>query len=139
MQHMATRTRSFRLSDSLLSRLSDRAVSTGESASALAARYLDEALRVDEHPAVVFVTRPGGRRAMLAGTRLNVADVVAAAKAGGSAEAAAESLDLPVAKVRASLRYYADFKDEVDAEIERDLGAAEREEARWRQEQNALD
>jgi uncharacterized protein (DUF433 family) len=135
---MTTRTRSFRLSDDLLARLSERAADRGESASALAARYLDEALRLDEHPAVVFVTRPAGRRAMLAGTRLNVADVVAAARAAGSAKAAAESLDLPLAKVRAALRYYADFKDEVDAEIERDLRAAEREEARWRQEQNAL-
>lgn len=93
---------------------------------------------MDEHPSVVFVSRPGGRRAMLAGTRLNVADVVATAKAAGSPEAAAESLDLSHGKVRAALGYYAAFRDEIDAEIERDLQVSEREEARWRREQSAL-
>jgi uncharacterized protein (DUF433 family) len=135
---MATRTRSFRLSEDTLTRLADRAAETGETASALAARYLDEALRMDAHAFVVFASRPSGRRAMLAGTRLNVADVVATAKAGGSPEAAVESLDLPLRKVRAALGYYADFKREIDAEIERDARMAEREEARWRGERSAL-
>jgi len=126
------------LSADTLSRLSERAAETGESPSALAARYLDEGLRTDGHPFVVFATRPGGRRAMLAGTRLNVSEIVATAKAAGSAEAAAESLDLPVSKIRAALRYYAEFREEVDAEIERDFRVAEREQARWRQEQTAL-
>jgi uncharacterized protein (DUF433 family) len=135
---MATRTRSFRLAEDTLDRLEDRARGAGESTSALAARYLDEGLRTDEHPFIAFVTRAGGRRAMLAGTRLNVADVVATAKAAGSAEAGAESLDLALWKVKAALAYYADFRDEVDAEIERDQLFAEREAARWRREQSAL-
>jgi uncharacterized protein (DUF433 family) len=135
---MATRTRSFRLSEEALRRLEEHAAETGQTASALAARYLDEGLRMDAHPLIVFRSRPSGRRAMLAGTRLNVADVMATAKAAGSAEAAADSLDLPVSKVRAALAYFADFTDEVDAEIERDRRVAEREEARWRREQAAL-
>ena len=93
---------------------------------------------MDAHPFVVFVSRPSGRRAMLAGTRLNVADVVATAKAAGSAEAATESLDLPLSRVRAALAYYADFPEEIDAEMERDRGFSDREEARWRREQSAL-
>ena len=135
---MATHTRSFRLDEQLLELLEERADRVGESANALAARYLEEGLRRDEHPLIAFVDRPAGRRAMLAGTRLNVADVVAVAKSAGSVEGAAESLDLPIWKVRAALRYYADFRDEIDAEMERDSRLAEREEARWRAERSAL-
>ena len=135
---MATHTRSFRLDEQLLELLEERADRVGESANALAARYLEEGLRRDEHPLIAFVDRPAGRRAMLAGTRLNVADVVAVAKSAGSAEGAAESLDLPIWKVRAALSYYADFRDEIDAELERDSRLAEREEARWRAERSAL-
>ncbi len=135
---MATRTRSFRLGEETLERLGERASETGETASALAARYLEEGLRTDAHPFVVFMSRPGGRRAMLAGTRLNIADVVATAKAAGSPEGTAESLDLPLSRVKAALSYYADFQQEIDAEIERDRRFAEREEARWRREQSAL-
>jgi len=135
---MATRTRSFRLREDTLERLEGRASESGETVSALAARYLEEGPRMDAHPFVVFVSRPSGRRAMLAGTRLNVADVVATAKAAGSAEAAAESLDLPPSRVRAALAYYADFPEEIDAEMERDRGFSDREEARWRREQSAL-
>jgi hypothetical protein len=82
---MATRTRSFRLGEDLLERLAEHAANTGETASALAARYLGEGLRMDAHPFVAFVSRPSGRRAMLAGTRLNVADVVVSVQASGSA------------------------------------------------------
>ena len=45
---------------------------------------------------------------------------------------------MPIWKVRAALSYYADFRDEIDAEIERDSRLAEREEARWRAERSAL-
>jgi uncharacterized protein (DUF433 family) len=135
---MATQTRSFRLADDLLTLLEDRAARLGESTNALAVRYLTESLRMDEHPLVVFADRPAGRRAMLAGTRLNVADVIAAAKAGGSAEAAAETFGLPLRKVQAALGYYVDFRHEIDAEMERDRRLAEREEAHWRAEQSAL-
>lgn len=122
----------------MLARLKVRAAALSTSASALAARYIDEGLRADEHPLIVFRNRAGARRAMLAGTRLNVADVVETAKAAGSADATAESLDLPLARVRAALGYYSEFRDEIDAEIELDRRVAEREEARWRREQTAL-
>ena len=135
---MATHTRSFRLDEKLLARVGARASEVGDSTNALATRYLDEGLRRDSHPLLVFADRPGARRAMLAGTRLNVADVIATARAAGSAEAAAETLDLPLGKVRAALAYYAEFRDEVDTEIERDRRFAEREEARWRAERSAL-
>jgi uncharacterized protein (DUF433 family) len=135
---MATQTRSFRLRKDILDALEERAHDLGRSASALAARYIEEGLRRDEHPEITFVDRPGGRRAMIAGTRLNVAHVVATAKKARSAEATAETFDLPLQKVRAALAYYAASRDEIDAEIERDRQFAERAEARWRSEQSTL-
>jgi hypothetical protein len=40
--------------------------------------------------------------------------------------------------VRAAVRYYADFRDEVDAWRERTRAVAEREEEAWRREQAIL-
>ena len=81
---------------------------------------------MDEHPLVVFVTRPAGRRPMLVGTRLDVADVIETIRASAnSAEDAAEYLDLPLWKVRAAIGYYGAFRDEVDAWLEQRRRVAE--------------
>jgi uncharacterized protein (DUF433 family) len=139
MGDMATRNRSFRLDERTLASLDERARETGRSSTALAARYIEEGLRMDEHPLIVFVTRPSGRRPMLAGTRLDVADVVETVKdSGNSPEAAAEYLDLPVWKVRAAIGYYGAFRDEVEAWLEQRRRVSEREEEAWRREQAAL-
>lgn len=131
------RTRSFRWDERTIERLADRALETGESSNALAARYVEEGLRRDDHPQIVFITRPGGRRPMLAGTRLDVADVVETVLASdGSIEAAGEYLELAEWKVRAAMRYYAAFKDEIDAWREHSLRLAEREQELWRREQS---
>lgn len=130
------RTRSFRWDEQIVRQLADRAVETGQSANALAARYVEEGLRMDDHPQIVFVTRSGGRRPMLVGTRLDVADVVETVLASdNSVEAAAEYLDLPERKVRAAMRYYAVFKDEIDTWRKHSLRLADREEEIWRSEQ----
>ena len=73
------------------------AVESGESQTALAERYLEEGLRRDEHPLIWF--RDG----------------------------AAAYLDQPVVKIRAAMRYYAAYEDEVDAWAERVRAIAERE------------
>jgi uncharacterized protein (DUF433 family) len=88
---------------------------------------------MDRHPPIVFVEGAAGRRPVLAGTRISVADVVETARElGNSADSAAEYLSLPLWKVQAALRYYADYRDEVDAWIERNRRYAEREEEMWR-------
>jgi uncharacterized protein (DUF433 family) len=67
---------------------------------------------MDQHPLIVFLTRPDGRRPMIAGTRLDVADVIETVRASeNSITEAAEYLDLPPAKVQAAVRYYAEFPD----------------------------
>jgi uncharacterized protein (DUF433 family) len=131
--------RSFRLASSLSQRLLRRAAQTGESANSLGARYIDEGLRMDEHPLIRFREAAGGRRAALAGTRLDVWQVVETLQnSGNSVERAAEYLAIPHPWVRACVRYYAAYPDEVHEFAERQHATAAREEELWRAEQAAL-
>jgi uncharacterized protein (DUF433 family) len=133
------RTRSFRLPDDLLASLQDRSEERGESANALAERYLEEGLRRDTHPLIVFREGAAGRRAALAGTRLDVAQVIDTLQAEeNSIEATAEYFDVSEQHVRAALRYYADYREEIDKWRERMQTIAEREEEAWRREQAIL-
>jgi uncharacterized protein (DUF433 family) len=134
-----SRPRSFRLSDTVLASLQERARERGESANALAERYLEEGLRRDDHPLIVFRQGAAGRRAALVGARLDVAQVIDTLReSDNSVEAAGEYLGIPEQHVRAAVRYYAEFRDEVDAWLERTHAVAEREEEAWRREQAIL-
>jgi uncharacterized protein (DUF433 family) len=133
------RPRSFRLADSVLAALEDRARESGESANALAERYLQEGLRREDHPLIVFREGATGRRPALVGTRLDVAQVVDTLReSDNSVEATAEYLDVPLQLVRAAVRYYAEFPGEVDEWREKTRVVAEREEEAWRREQAVL-
>jgi uncharacterized protein (DUF433 family) len=134
-----TRPRSFRFPETLLAGLQGRARERGESANALAERYLEEGLRRDDHPLIAFREGAAGRRAALVGTRLDVAQVIDTLReSDNSLEAAAKYLGIPEQHVRAAVRYYADFREEVDEWRERTLAIAEREEEAWRREQAIL-
>ena len=110
--------------------------------SSLAKRYIEEGLRMDQHPGVVFRPGPAGRRAALEGGP-DVWEVIRVVKntpdsGEASIPAAAEWLGLSPRKVEAAVAYYADYRDEVDAWIERvDQEAAEAE-AAWRRRHDAL-
>lgn len=131
--------RSFRLERALLDDLQRRARESGESLTALAERYLDEGLRQEEHPLIVFRTGATGRRPALAGTRLDVAQVIETVRqSGNSPRAAAEYLSIPEPWVSACVSYYADFPEEVDRWLDRLHAIAEREEDAWRRTQAAL-
>lgn len=134
-----TRPRSFRFSSSLLAALEERARERGQSMTTVAERYLEEGLRRDAHPLVVFRDGEAGRRPALAGTRLDVAQVIETLRHSGNAvDETAEYLGIPEAYVRAAVRYYADYQDEVDALQERMHAIAKREEDAWRREQAVL-
>jgi uncharacterized protein (DUF433 family) len=135
----ATVHRSFRLAASLSERLLRHAAQTGESPNSLGARYLDEGLRMDEHPQIRFREGAAGRRAALAGTRLDVWQVIETLRnSGNSVEETAAYFSIPEAWVRACVRYYAAYPDEVDALAQREHAAAAREEELWRGEQAVL-
>lgn len=114
----------------------------GTSMSALAERLIDEGLRMEAHPRIVFREGPTGRRAGLAGG-LDVWEVVAwvQGQEGGPEErmaAAAELLDVPVAWVQIAVRYYAEFTEEIDARIAANDRAAREGLAAWERERSLL-
>ena len=94
---------------------------------------------MDEHPFIYFREGAAGRRPALLGTRLDVADVIEAIRASDNdVSEAADYLDVPLERVEACVRYYADYTDEVDGWIEHKELVAAREEALWRRSQAGL-
>jgi uncharacterized protein (DUF433 family) len=131
--------RSFRLPDTLLRELQRHARETGANVTALVERYLDEGLRRDQHPLIGFRETAAGRSAALAGTRLDVWQVIETIRnSGNDVSEAAAYLEIPEEHVRACVRYYADHKREIDAWTRRMHDIAEREEEAWRREQAIL-
>jgi len=129
----------FRLPVPTLQRLDSRAHLIRETRTGLAERYLEEGLRMDEHPGIGFVDGPAGRRAVLVGTGLDVWEVIATVKQNrGSAGAAARYLELPEGRLREAVRYYAAFPREVDDWLERQAAVAERERGAARRERAIL-
>lgn len=129
----------FRVRSQTVERLQQRSRDVGETQTALVERYIEEGLRTDEHPLISFRAGAGGRRPALVGSRLDVWQVIDTIRQNGnSVEAAAEYLELPVEKVRACVRYYADYQDELDEWEGRARDLAAREETRWRRERELL-
>ena len=56
----------------------------------------------------------------------------------GSIEAAARYLEVPVARIRAAVRYYAAFREEIDRILHRQAAIAQREQAAAEGERLAL-
>jgi uncharacterized protein (DUF433 family) len=130
---------SFRFDRRTVRHLKSRSHEVNEPQAALAQRYIEEGLRMDEHPLIYFRRTAVGRTPALFGTRLDVATVIETIRQNdNSVEAAAEYLDLPVGHVHACVRYYADYKREIDDWIELNRRLAEREYERWLREQEVL-
>ena len=131
-----TVSRSFRLTGSLVETLQERARERGESANALAERLIDEGLRREEHPLIVFRDGAAGRRAAILGTRLDVWQVIDTLRASSNSVAeAAAYFEIPEPWVQAAVRYYAAYPDEVERFAERVKAVAEREHELWQRQQ----
>jgi len=117
--------RSVRFDDSVVERLASYVSRhPGLTASSVAARLVDEGLRTEEHPGVMFRDGPMGRRATLVGGP-DVWEVIRALRSARSAEPALaepELLDLVADNtgvaprlLRVAVDYWAAYPDEVDA------------------------
>jgi uncharacterized protein (DUF433 family) len=130
---------SIRLAQRTLERLDARASSAQIPPRTLAQRYVEEGLRMDEHPLVRFVDGPAGRRARLAGTGSDVWEVVATVRDNdGDIAAGARYLGLPLGLVQAAVAYYGAHREEIDAWIERNEREASDAQAAWLAGQAAL-
>jgi hypothetical protein len=97
---------------------------------------------MEEFPGIVFRDGPTGRRAALAGGP-DVWELMATLKSGKARgveaiSATAELLDLTDSQVRAAIRYYNVFPDEIDWRIALNTADADEAEASWRREQAAF-
>jgi uncharacterized protein (DUF433 family) len=135
-----SRQRSFRLSARTLELLDQRAAALGVTRNALAERVLAENLRTERYPLIRFRRGASGvRRPALAGHRIYVSHVIGTVRDNdGSTSEAAEWYGLPEALVRAAVDYYAEFGDEVDAQIAADRAFEEQEYERWERAQRVL-
>jgi hypothetical protein len=134
---------SIRFDAALLERLRRRAALQDSTPSGLAQRLVDEGLRSQEHPGIVFRDGPSGRRAALVAGP-DVWEVISAVRASGAKDekraiaVAAGQMTLSAAQVQLALEYYGSFPDEIDAQIaENELAASEALDA-WRARQRLL-
>jgi hypothetical protein len=130
---------SLRLPPSTVERLASHAARVQLAPRTLAQRYVEEGLRMDEHPLVRFVDGPAGRRARLVGTGSDVWEVIAAVKDNdGDIAETAQYLKLPLGLVQAAVTYYGAFVAEIDDWIKRNENEAAHAHDAWQAGQAAL-
>lgn len=139
---MPSRHLSIRLEDDAFRRLDDESQRTGRTRSDVAKTLLDEGLRMERHPGVIFRSGPAGRRPALVGGP-DIWEVARVLRDLPPAEQrvldrAAEVTGLPVPVVEVALRYYAEHTAEIDEWIARVDAEAARAEEAWGREQALL-
>ncbi len=134
---------SIRVTPSLLARLRQRAnAMTGASVAGLAQRFIDEGLRMADHPGVIFKDGPSGRRAALA-YGPDVREVIkflreVDERGPAAIDAAAEVFAVDTSRINTVISYYGDYSDEIDAEIAEADEASAHAEAAWRIQQHLI-
>jgi len=119
----------------------------GLSLSAATNRLVDEGLRMNEHPGVIFREGPTGRRAALAAGP-DIWEIIRAVKSVRAAEPdlaeddvlalLASNTGTPLRLLRTALRYWAVYSAEVEEEITAADTAEDVGEQVWRREQDLL-
>jgi len=127
---------SARLDGGVVDRLERRGVRSGLTKSRLAERYIDEGVRMDDHPGIVFRDGPTGRRAGLAAGP-DVWEVISALRATGldgdeAIQATADWSGLSVRQVRDGVGYYSEYPAEIDERLRLNEEQADAAERRWR-------
>jgi uncharacterized protein (DUF433 family) len=117
-----TRARGIRIADELVHEISREAEARGVSWSAMTTALLTEALKMRRVPGIVMVDGPTGRRAVVAGSGLDVWEIIATWQVGGKDERqlAQHYPWLTQPQVRAALAYYALYPDDIEARLARE-------------------
>ncbi|MBI4897289.1 MAG: hypothetical protein HY827_02860 [Actinobacteria bacterium] len=131
-----------RLNDTALRQLESRSTETEISRARLAERYIEEGLRMDAHPGIVFRDGASGRRAALAGG-IDVWEMIMIVKdqkgdVDQAIEATAEYLEVSPVVVRTAVRYYLENLEEIDDRLRRNREAVDKHEIAWRNADEAL-
>ena len=130
---------SLRLSEATINRLGTRARRAHLPPRTLAQRYVEEGLRMDDHPLVRFADGPAGRRAKLMGAGADVWEVIATIRDNdGDVGEAADYLQMQLGLVQAAVTYYGAYPEEIDEWIERNEQEGAEAHAAWLAGQAAL-
>jgi len=130
---------SVRLAEATIRRLGARARRVHLPPRTLAQRYVEEGLRMDEHPLVRFAEGPAGRRARLVGTGKDVWEVIAAVRDNdGDIAETASYLEMPLGLVQAAVAYYGAYPVEIDQWIDLNEQEAAEAHAAWTAGQAAV-
>lgn len=116
---MPTVQKSLRIPRTTQHAIEDLATEMGIDFSAAANQLLEEAVRARRCPGVVFTSGPSGRRATIAGTGLDVWELVATDRAQGKDERRLKKAYhwLTDAQLQAALAYADLYPDEIEARI----------------------
>ena len=114
--------RGIRLPAGLENAIQQEADARDRSWSAMTTELLEEALRTRRAPGIAFVDGATGRRAVIAGTGIDVWEVIATWKETGAdpAELQAAYAWLSPMQLRAALGYYTLYPQEIDVRLERE-------------------
>jgi uncharacterized protein (DUF433 family) len=117
---MTTRARGLRLPEELQEEIEREMRLRGATFSEVATSLLREAVRMRRVPGIVFMDGPVGRRASIAGTGLDVWEVIATFKSVGEDRERLEASYgwLSDRQLSAALAYYGLYPEEIDARIE---------------------
>jgi uncharacterized protein (DUF433 family) len=131
-----------RLAEETVARLEAHGRRRGETKTRTGERLIEEGLRMEDHPGIVFRDGPSGRRAALPNGP-DVWEVVDALQSSGrkgerAIAAAADWGSLSVGQVRSAVRYYAEYREEIDERIRLNREEADRQHAAWQRAQEAL-
>lgn len=120
---MTTRPRGLRLPEELASEIERERIFRGNpSFSRLVTSLLTEAIRMRRVPGIVFVDGLDTRRAAIAGTGLEVWEIIAAYRAVGEdfEELERSYPQLSGSQLRAALTYYELYPEEIEARLDRE-------------------
>lgn len=125
--------RELRISDTLDREIERESAGRAKTWPVVATELLEEAIRMRRVPGVAFGDGPGGRRAIVAGTGLDVWEIIATWRAGAEdfGQLRREYGWLTESQLRAALAYYELYTAEIDARLER--------ESQWTPERVARD
>ena len=113
--------KSIRIPDEVARTIQEEAESSGRDFSAVANELLAEAVKLKRCPGIVFADGPSGRRARIAGTGLDVWEVISTYKSlnrdDGRLRDAYHWLSEP--QLRAALVYFRLYPEEIERQISR--------------------
>lgn len=119
---MTTRPRGIRLPEQLAEEVERERERTGQSFSEMITELVREAVQARRAPGITFRPGPTGRRVSVAGTGVDVWEVIAAyRRCDENRECLQDAFpELDESQLRAALNYYELYPEDIDARLERE-------------------